>query len=83
MVQSRHLGMGRVFPPGWRNGLTHTVDPYWSLSGRLRAEEKYLAAPAGGSKIESENLPKKRSTQNRKTGIQSGLGCGASVETAE
>ena len=33
-------------------GLTHTIDPYWSR-GRLRAEEKYLAA-AGGSKSGSE-----------------------------
>ena len=42
------------FVPGWRIGLTHTVDPYWGCDVRLWAEEKITAAPAGGSKIRSE-----------------------------
>ena len=45
------------FAPGWRIGLTHTVDPYWGRDGRLRAEEKITAAPVGGSKIGSEKPP--------------------------
>ena len=43
--------------PGGRISLTHTVDPYWSWSGRLWGAEKYLAAPVGGLKIGGEKPP--------------------------